>query len=106
MKIELLFFTNMSGTDNFLYPSQWRKIVRKYRYPFCPRMILIVNGEFIWQCAPNKQLNISHWKLEWFCPNTRKKLLMTYKEFDEYSNSLEANEGQEPIRPAVMDLIK
>lgn len=65
--------------NSSVYPEEWKKIISKHPYEFCPRMIFNNDNKWLWQASENKAIDISNWKIHW--KTSKGELLKTMDEF-------------------------
>jgi len=53
------------GSDSYVFPEEWQRIVKQYPNAFSPRMIWEAEGKYWWQAQEGERLDISRWKLYW-----------------------------------------
>jgi hypothetical protein len=61
-------------------PKVWKKIVAKYPYDFCPRMIFKNEDKWLWQADVETTIDISNWLLHWNVDG--KDILLTMSDFN------------------------
>jgi len=63
------------SADGFVHPRFWEPFVAIQQFPFDRKQFINENGHWIWIAGPNKQVDISNWKLYWTGSDGKEKCL-------------------------------